>query len=116
MRMMFVTLVALGVVFHSAANAGRARAVVSEDFGDAWPLTVYSGMVNCVIQRHGELVVRHAIFIHESGIYAMNGSAKNFAAKYGYKDIADISKPHPDYADVEADIGPLLDIALENCQ
>ncbi len=92
----------------SYAQNKRAIAVISTDFGEAWPLTVYSGMVNCVRGTH-------AIFLHLTGIYAMNGIAKGFAKRYGYKDIVAISKPHPLWPDVEADISPLLKVALRNC-
>jgi len=91
------------------AESQRAKQVVSSDFGGDWPLTVYSGTVNCI--RNG-----HAVFIGGDGVYAMNGTAKNFADRYGYLDIREISKPHSQYPDVEADIQPLLVIALNMCE
>lgn len=90
------------------ADNSPARKIISTDFGETWPLTAYSAAINCV---HGG----HAIAITSTGIYAMNGIAKGFAEKYGYKDIQEISKAHPEYEGVEADITPLLELALEMC-
>ena len=45
-----------------------------------------------------------------------NGIAKGRAEKRGHLDIRRISKPHPDYSDVEADTGPRLSLALEMCE
>ena len=56
------------------ADNPAAKRVVSEDFGEDWPLTVYAGMVNCI---GGE----EAIFIGGDGVYAMNGVAKGRAEK-----------------------------------
>lgn len=113
MRIAYKAAVFLTTIFGAAsgvacADNSSARQVISTDFGAKWPLTAYSAAINCI--RGG-----HAIAITSTGIYAMNGTAKGFAEKYGYKDIREISKVHPEYEGMEADITPLLNLALEMC-
>lgn len=96
----------------SASLGPNARRVTASDFGDAWPLTVDSGVLSCPV---GTAVV----FGDEDTAYAINGTARGLAADRGWRDIfeSDIwaEDPNNPGLDLKKDIGPLIDMGLDLC-
>lgn len=82
------------------------RTVRKEDYGDAWPFTVESGVVRCVAPRN------EVVFSSGGTAYAVNGTAK---ANDLYADIGSIWKDDPTIAGAKVSIGPILDLGLSLC-
>jgi len=83
------------------------------EFGDAWPLSVDSGEVECVDSRWA--------VIHASNgkTYALNGAAKSEARdnpKRGWHDIAEVWADDPAAIGQKKDIGVMLSRATSLCQ
>ncbi len=76
-------LFALSFVF--APPSGK---VTHEQFGEAWPLTVDSGVLEC----RGN---KEVVFIHEGTTYAVNGNASS-----KYTDIEPIWRDDPSFKDI----------------
>ncbi len=90
----------------TSAPAGFVRA---EDYGDAWPLTVPSGIVDCEDD--------YAYTFEADGtIYAINGAAE--LRPYNYLDIRSIWRDNPDtslVAPPKVSLSPLFLKAEEMC-
>lgn len=89
----------------TAAPTDR-RTVRKEDYGDAWPFTVESGVVRCVAPRN------EVVFSSGGKAYAVNGTAK---ANDLYADIGSIWKDDPMIAGAKVSIGPILELGLSLC-
>lgn len=91
-------------------DRGTASAIVNaKRFGDSWPLTVSSGIVNCSVESNGVAVIFQPD--DESGKYALNGYAKGSETMefYGLELIDPIWKDDP-ATGAKKDIGVLIDI------
>lgn len=86
-----------------ASKPASTRVNVSRaEYGDAWPLTVSEAQL--------ELIDGFYAVVHANGrVYAMNGTARSVAYKYGWGDIYDIWR-EGDFGRVP--ISPLLDRTL----
>lgn len=83
------------------------------EFGDAWPLTVDSGEVECL---DGRFAVIHA---SDGTTYALNGAAKSEARgnpKRGWHDVAEVWADDPSAVGQRKDIGAILSRATSLCQ
>lgn len=93
--------------------------VSSQDYGDAWPLTVSAGRVAC----RGSNRMGIAVFIDEHGkTYALNGIANSCVERpssqcgnHQINDITPIWRKDPNNSELRVSIGPLIDAALETC-
>lgn len=78
------------------------KLITKNEFGDKWAFTVESGYVysinNCAIFKVGDIS------------YGLNG----IAIKAGYRDINEIWKDDPNFSGLKIDIGPFIDLALDN--
>lgn len=135
---MFKSLLAiLGVCFLllSIQAAAKDEVTISKDqFGDKWPLLVSSGVVKCLTIGNGSVV-----FEAEGKTYAVNGTAKGAAKRYGFHPIEDIWLDDPEFfemarelaksenkpvneiikamgAPTKINIGPVLDSGLKLCK
>lgn len=99
---LIVVLVALALVLASCSKRGVK--VSRAEYGDAWPLTVESGRLECVPPS--------AIIFHSGGeTYAVNGTADSL----GYRDIRPIWRDNPDGPTPKINIGPLIKRGLAYC-
>jgi hypothetical protein len=88
----------------SSTNMKISRA----DLGDAWPLTVDSGVVAC---NHPSSAV--VFFTSESNkIYAVDEVARGMKL---YADVREILRDHPSVAGSKMDIGPVLERGRKLC-
>jgi hypothetical protein len=93
----------------------RSAIVKAKRFGESWPLTVKSGIVNCVKEASGNVAV---IFQPSSSTadnpvrYALNGYAKGSATMkfYDLQDIDPIWADNPKIPGTKKDIGVLIDV------
>ena len=90
-----------------ATPAPVPGAVSRADYGDAWPLTVESGVVRCDL---GHAVVFHA---PDGTDYALNGIA--MAEPEKYKDLHPIWADDPGGIAPKLSIGPLIELGLNLC-
>lgn len=119
----------------STQAAARNQMTISKDqFGDKWPLSVNSGVVECLAIGNGSVV-----FEAKGKTYAVNGTAKGFAKRYGFHSIEDIWLDDPKFFEMaqeiaksenepvdevmksmgtptKIDIGPVLDSGLKLCK
>ena len=96
----------------ACGNGGDGREVTEEEFGEDWPFTVASGSVDCNNLSNG---LRVAVFRSGSVTYALNGTATARAEDQGYEDVMKIWRDDPDYEGLKINIGPILDLALGEC-
>ena len=93
------------------APSGEASNEVSRaSMGDAWPLTVDSGFLNC----EGSNGYGGVFFTSSDGIrYFVNGVAKQMGEHA--EDIRDIWADDPNIPGAKKDIGPLIDRGTAMC-
>ena len=105
-------LVAAAFVVSCRGPSGRK--VTAEELGDRWPLTVTEGVVDCVrrVFHLGSQPVDAAIFRSGGKVYALGGMAQG----QGYEEIDPIWKDNPNPNIPKMNIGPLIDLALEQCE
>jgi predicted Zn finger-like uncharacterized protein len=92
------------------APVSRGVRVTRAEWGDAWPFTVDSGMVDCLDSlgnRKGA-----AVFSYGGKTYALNGYAKSRR----YTNIRPIWRDNSDIPGAKIDIGPMIDLALGQCR
>ena len=78
--------------------------VTRAQYGDAWPFTVEQGHVDCVPYQK-------AVFRTRGRTYALNGLARS-----KYPEIDPIWRAHPELPGLKVNIGPMIDLALEQCR
>ncbi len=100
-------------VFLSAIKTTPGRVVTGEELGEDWPFSVDGGVVDCRNLSNG---LREAVFRSAGVTYALNGTAKSHAEAQGYEDVMSIWRDDPDYQGLKIDIGPILDLALQECE
>lgn len=87
---------------------GHGADVDRSMFGEAWPLTVSSGRINCIGASGGPIQV---VFTSDDNKrYAVNGTARGAAADFGYLDVESIWADDPNNPGAKIDISPLIDI------
>ena len=103
---MVVGLLAVSVISGLAVCDGvRSRWISHAEFGEAWPLTVESGVLRCVDPFS-------VVFVAYGRAYAVNGFAKNASTRDGerkYLDIRAILKDDPDPGIPKMSLGPLIE-------
>jgi hypothetical protein len=93
-------------------SSPEGREVTKEEFGEDWPFTVERGFVDCTNLSGG---LREAVFRSGGMTYALNGTARSRAKAQGYEDVMDIWRDDPNNPGLKIDIGPILDLALQEC-
>lgn len=95
---------------------GRAvQAVSALEFGDAWPLSVHSGDLRCVLPLP-ERPDQHAlVFVNAGRTYALNGVARTHAVRMGWLELAAIWRDNPAVAGAKVPITPLVNRAERLC-
>ena len=85
-------ILVLCILALSTQAAAQNQITISKDqFGDKWPLSLNSGVVRCLAIGNGSVV-----FEANGKTYAVNGTAKGYAKKYGFHSIEGIDLPlHP---------------------
>ncbi len=101
--------VALAVSTSAGADA-RVRTVSSEDFGDAWPLTVERVDLMCDGPPPKALARTS-----DGTIYALNGSARGIAKSRGWADGQTITKQSRTMPAVKMDYSNIVQIAQDLC-
>ncbi len=103
-----------GLLLTALALVGPAAALTMSEpvsrgqMGEQWPLTVDAGTLSC----GGQVVSFRA-----NGItYAVNGSAKAYGQKLGWRDVREIWRDNPDAQGTKVDIGPLIRKGTELCR
>lgn len=81
--------------------------VSSNSYDGEWPFTVNSGVVKCINDNGTKL----AVFESEGTEYQLNGAAKS----RGYTDISTIWKDNPDIPGTKISVGPMIQLALSQC-
>jgi hypothetical protein len=84
-------------------RADRTITVTAAEYGDEWPLTVDSGVLQCQGNAASIRTPR--------GVYALNG----FALQEGLPRLDPIWRDDPSVPGVKVSIGDLLDMALALC-
>ncbi|GEN28975.1 hypothetical protein HVA01_26210 [Halovibrio variabilis] len=96
------------VILFALSGCGQSSSsgleVSKGEFGESWPFTVESGVVDCV---DGQA----AIFKTGGTSYQLNG----FARSSGYAPIDPIWRENPEIPGVRVNIGSMIDLALEQC-
>jgi hypothetical protein len=90
----------------------RGRLVTRAEFGERWPFTVESGVLDCI-------GVGEAVFRVGNVTYAINGTARSWADRHGYVDLADSliwrdDPAHPGMG-LKVYIGGMIQLALQQC-
>lgn len=94
----------------TALSPSKKSGKMSKDeLGDKWPLTVSRGEVFC---QDGLYV----LFRCSQGTYAVNGTARNWMQKKGWKDIYEIWKTDPADPSRRIPISPVLNRGLDLCE
>ena len=95
-------------------SSPEGREVTKEEFGEDWPFTVERGFVDCTNLSGG---LREAVFRSGGVTYALNGTARPRAEAHGYEDVMESSvwRDDPNYPGLKIDIGPILALALQEC-
>jgi hypothetical protein len=100
----------LAVACSSSGTDGgeQSKEVTRADFGDAWPLLVDGGTLEC----KGSDGTGAVTFRTGGTTYAVNGLAKS----QGARDIDKIWAPNPSIPGAKKNIGPLIDEGLRLCR
>lgn len=82
--------------------------VHQDDYGDAWPFTVESGVIRCLT---GERVV------FESGgvTYAINGLARGAMEQQGWSDVGEIWRDNPEGPAPKVSLDGMISLGLGLC-
>lgn len=80
------------------------QSVAAAEYGEDWPFTVQQGTVDCL--QGGA-----AIFRSEGKIYQLNGKA----ASLNYLPLDPIWRDNPEIPGTKINIGPMIKLALEQC-
>lgn len=95
---------------------GRAvQAVSASEFGDAWPLTVHSGDLRCVLPVAGSADLHGLLFVNSGQAYALNGIARSHAPRMGWKELASIWRDSSTIVGTKVPITPLIERAEALC-
>ena len=81
-------LIPIAIVCGGCGAAPTERAITRAELGEAWPLTVESGVIACA---DGSSIVFRA----DGVTYAINGTARRQATARGYRDIEPIQRLTP---------------------
>lgn len=99
------TILVLLLTLSGCAQSGNSGLEVSKgEFGESWPFTVQSGIVDCV---DGQA----AVFKTGGRSYQLNG----FARSRGYAPIDPIWRENPEIPGTKVNIGRMIDLALQQC-
>lgn len=96
-------------------RTGNRAEVTQRQFGDQWPLVLGSGTLVCErpLKAPDQMAV---LFIHTSGVYAINGTARTFQQTYGWKPLAQIWRSNSEIPGTKIPITPLLNAGLSLCR
>jgi hypothetical protein len=89
----------------SSDESARGRLVTKADLGDQWPFTVESGYVDCPDGVS-------AIFRTADAVYGLNG----MATSRGFAEPDPIRKADPTIPSGMISIGPMIDLAQQECK
>lgn len=87
----FYTVTAFMLMLSLVAHAENQQKISRQQFGTKWPLSVSSGIVECLPIGRGAVV-----FKSEEKTYALNGIAKGVAEKHGFSNIEEIWLDDPE--------------------
>jgi len=96
-----VTLMACG---QPSSPSPAGIQVTRAQYGDRWPFTIESGYLDCI--PPGAVVFRS-----QSGAYAVNGLAES----RGFADVDPIWRDDPVNPGLKINIGPMIDLGLQQC-
>lgn len=104
-----VFLTAMAVL--SACTSARAFAdgveITRALMGEQWPLTVHSGALACDAG---------VVSFRAGGVtFAVNGSAKTYGKRLGWRDIREIWRDNPAIPGTKMDLAPLIQRGLAHC-
>jgi len=89
----------------SSSQPPKGRLVTKAELGDSWPFTVDSGYVDCPDGVS-------AIFRTGDAVYGLNG----MATSRGFAEPDPIRKVHPTIPGGMISIGPMIDLARQECK
>ncbi len=97
-------------------DGGRAVQTVSADeYGEAWPLTVQSGELRCVLPDPARPGIQALVIVVEGRAYQLNGTASSWAGKMGWFDLGSIWRDNRAIAGTKIPISPLIQRAQSLC-
>ncbi len=108
-----LTMLALLALAACGGNGGadEGRVATADDFGQAWPLSVESGVVSC-IGGSGVAIGREIALITIDGTtYGLNSSA----LEANYPDLEALRIDNPAIPGVRLDLGTLISLAIRQC-
>lgn len=105
MNIRITTIIVLLLALSGCGQSSSSGLEISKgEFGESWPFTVESGVVDCV---DGQA----AIFKTGGRSYQLNG----FARSRGYAPIDPIWRENPEIPGTKVNIGTMINLALKQC-
>lgn len=89
----------------TSSQSPKGRLVTKAELGDSWPFTVDSGYVDCPDGVS-------AIFRTDDAVYGLNG----MATSRGFAEPDPIRKDDPTIPGGMISIGPMIDLARQECK
>lgn len=98
-------------VLVSACGPASGTTVTLQEYGDRWPFTVESGVLEC-----GRSGVTDAVTFTSGGTtYSLNGTADTFASSKGWADVGPIWRDNPAGPGPKVDLSPLVTRGMALC-
>lgn len=95
---------------------GRAvQAVSATEYGAAWPLSVHSGDLRCLLPLPERPDLHALVFVNSGQTYALNGIARTHAARMGWRELAPLWRDSPANDGTKVLITPLINQAERLC-
>ena len=104
----FYIVTAFMLVMPLVTNAENQQKISKQQFGAKWPLSVPSGIVECLPIGRGAVV-----FKSEEKTYALNGIAKGVAEKHRFSNIEEIWLDDPEFYKVAEEAARVEDLPVE---
>ena len=103
-RLVILTTVLLFALAACGGGSDEGKVVDANEFGQAWPLSVESGVVTC---ESGNI----ALFTTEGTTYGLNPPALDA----NYPDVEPLRIANPAIPELKMDLGTLVNLALRQC-
>ncbi|MDE0145385.1 MAG: DUF2511 domain-containing protein [Nitrospira sp.] len=104
----FYTVTAFMLMLPLVAHAENQQKISKQQFGTKWPLSVSSGIVECLPIGRGAVV-----FKSEEKTYALNGIAKGVAEKHGFSNIEEIWLDDPEFHKIAEEAARVEGVPVE---
>ena len=102
-------LVAFGACGGGGSDEGRLAS--ADEFGQAWPLSIESGVVTCIGGKDVAIGHEIALFTVDGTTYGLNQDALDA----NYPDLEAFRIDNPAIPGVRLDLGTLISLAIRQC-